>query len=412
MLLRGIRTMLRRSQSAPHPVRPWHARPRLESLEVRAVPATLAVGKDLVNDMVRHTFSSIQAAIDAAAPDDTIRISAGTYTEQLTITKDNVDLIADGGKGGVTIQAPSGASFVIHVSGAQDVDLRGLTVTGPARTSGQAVLGPTAGIVVDGNGSANIVDDHITGIRDFVGTNGADLGGRQEGVAIQFGPGHITVDPSSGPGSGRVERSVIDNYQKNGIQVSGPGSSVRIVNNTITGAGPTAAIAQNGIQVNDGAKADIERNTVTDNNFSPPTTGGADAGVTVAVGIAVFNVNGGVVVAHNTVLRNDVGILLDLANGVTVTHNRADRNDFDGIALISSDNNTVEHNSAEANGQNGLSVDQDSTGNTIRHNRARNNASGDMRNGSKDNTDDDNDTGDRGDRHRGGHERMGHEDRD
>jgi len=40
-------------------------------------------------------FSSIQAAVDAAAPGDTIEVCPGTYREQVTIDKDNLTLVSE-----------------------------------------------------------------------------------------------------------------------------------------------------------------------------------------------------------------------------------------------------------------------------------------------------------------------------
>jgi hypothetical protein len=62
---------------------------------------------------------------------------------------------------------------------------------------------------------------------------------------------------------------VLSRYQKGGITVRGAGSSASIQNNTLTGAGPIDYIAQNGIQVSFGGKADVKRNTVSGHDYTP-----------------------------------------------------------------------------------------------------------------------------------------------
>ena len=56
--------------------------------------------------------------------------------------------------------------------------------------------------------------------------------------------------------------------------VSGPGVSVRVNGNTVTGAGPVDCIAQNGIQVSRGATATVNKNKIKDNWYadSPDAT--------------------------------------------------------------------------------------------------------------------------------------------
>lgn len=79
-------------------------------------------------------FSSIQAAVNAAMPGDTINVAAGTYTEQVQINK---TLTLKGAKAGVDARtrATTGESIITFGDGpvqilADNVVLDGFTITG------------------------------------------------------------------------------------------------------------------------------------------------------------------------------------------------------------------------------------------------------------------------------------------
>ena len=83
--------------------------PTVEAMERRTLlSATLEVGTG-------HPFSTIQAALDAAAPGDTVLVSPGTYTENVTISK-SLTLLSTGGRDDTTIQGISGAGASAKVS--------------------------------------------------------------------------------------------------------------------------------------------------------------------------------------------------------------------------------------------------------------------------------------------------------
>lgn len=79
------------------------------------------------------TFSKVQAAINAAAPGETIRICAGAYNENLTVNQGkNLSLIGAGqgnGAGNTILQGTGAAAVVAIVMGAT-VHLENLRVTG------------------------------------------------------------------------------------------------------------------------------------------------------------------------------------------------------------------------------------------------------------------------------------------
>lgn len=100
------------------------------------------------------------------------------------------------------------------------------------------------GVVNDG-GAVNISNSSIHDIGE------TPLNGSQHGVGIYF--------TYSNGGTGTISGNTISNYQKGGIVVNGIHASASIQNNTVTGQGPVAYIAQNGIQVGYGAEATVTK---------------------------------------------------------------------------------------------------------------------------------------------------------
>jgi hypothetical protein len=135
------------------------------------------------------------------------------------------------------------------------------------------------------------------------------LNGCQGGVGVQVG-----FAPTSQIGHAKMTNDVVETYQKNGITVDGSGSTATISNSTVTGAGPTTQIAQNGIQYSFGATGKVTGSDISGNNY----TGTGEASST---GILVFGGGGSTcgiganspLVKHasfrkNTLDGNDIGI--------------------------------------------------------------------------------------------------------
>lgn len=301
-------------------------------------------------------FTTIQAAVNAAASGTEIVVCQGTYTEQVTIPsgKNNLTLRSDKPLAAI-IKAPASMSdpkAIVRVAGAQNTTLRGFTITGPGGGGCDSIRW---GVRVDGGGSATIRDNHITEIRDN------PFSGCQNGIGILVG--RLFEGQT---GTATIRKNLIDNYQKGGIVVDNVGSSADIKDNDVTGVGPTALIAQNGIQVSRGATANVQKNDISQNVYTPQTV--------VSTGILLFE-PGSVTVEHNEASSNDVNIYAFNSPGPVIRHNKVSGGAFDGIALTGETTGAdVSHNTSLNNGFDGIFVDETSTGNSITHNKMHGNA--------------------------------------
>ena len=311
--------------------------------------ATLTVG------CPGSTFPTIQSAVAAANSGDTILVCPGTYVEQVTIPagKNNLTLRSKTPLAAI-IKAPAvmlAPKAIVRVNGALNITISAFTITGPGSGPCDSL---EYGVRVDMGGSAFIRGNHITEIRDN------PFGGCQNGVGIlvgRFSEGQT--------GSALIRDNTIDKYQKGGIVVSNVGSRAGITDNDVKGIGPTALIAQNGIQISSGAKANVEDNEVSDNIYSPQTFASA--------GILLFEA-GQVNVEDNRVLRNDVNIFAFNSPGPIITANRVSNGTFDGIDLTDGTTGAiVSHNTSRNNAADGIFIDAASTNNRITNNRLRGN---------------------------------------
>jgi parallel beta-helix repeat protein len=331
------------SQTAGHTRRtraPRHfGRPRLEALEDRTVlQATLVVSP---GGTVLGSFASVQAAVNAAAPSgDTILVDPGTYTEQVTINK---SLTIEGNGAGAIIQSPStltpdaiGLMAVVELNNAATVNINNLTVQGPV-ASGQVI---NAGILVVGGATADVTNSSIADIaaNPLTGVNNT-------GNGIQVGTGQ----GGGQTGHATITNCTITDYQKTGIITGGPGTTVTIAGNTITGVGPETRISQNGIQISAGTIATVSNNSISNNEFTGTNSGPNPLNSTQAIGILNFSDSSSF--TGNTVFGNDLGILstnsVTTGAGTTISGNTV-QGSFEGI-FLDQGTNTVSDNNITGN---------------------------------------------------------------
>ena len=287
-------------------------------------------------------YPTIQAAVTAASPGAMIKVCPGTYIEQVTIPagKDGLTLFSESDLQAVIKAPPAMTSpkAIVRVEGAQDVTIRHFTITGPG---GGPCDSLEYGVRVDSGGSAIITDNHITQIRD------TPFSGCQNGVGVIIGRNLQNTF-----GSGTVVHNLIDFYQKGGVVVDGqlaanaPVSHADVAYNEIDGIGPTAAIAQNGIQVSRGAIADVHHNKVAHNIYTP--TAFSDEAI-----LLFQDSSPQTTIHHNDVYDNNDGIGLYTTSNIEVGWNRShDNAPYDGIFADSDTaNNTIEYNKAYNNAE-------------------------------------------------------------
>jgi parallel beta-helix repeat protein len=283
-------------------------------------------------------FDTIQEAVDAAAPGDTIRVFPGLYDEQVVFdaTKDRIKLESVSKHRAVI--APTGQdgenSAYVRVDGAEGVVIDGFTIAGPSNLL-------EVGVLVHEGGSATIRDNRITDIRRD------PLDGVQSVFAIQIGG--IAEDGSETTGRATITGNAITRYQKVGVAVITADSFADISRNTIAGVGPTDQIAQYGVVVGFGADAAVTRNDIRGNVYTPDGTESA--------GVYVLDA-GRVTVTGNDLDRNEIGVLVEDQTGpLYVGFNDVDDSTLDGIRLTGTDGAVVVGNRVEDSGRDGIRLE-------------------------------------------------------
>ncbi len=250
-------------------------------------------------------YTTIQAAIDAAGPYDTIFVAAGTYNENLVIANSQIYLIGAGT--GTTIIQNSGGIVHVNIKGSStNVELTGFTI----RHTGETDWGDSYAILVEDGAYANIHDN------------------------------------------------ILDDYKKRGIYVMGSDSSADITGNTLIGGGYPL---QNGIVIweSDGGFANIAYNEVSGMSYGGDTWAASgimalstyDKKVTIegnyvhdnnnGVGIAagdycgwpnVGSYSADITIRNNRVVDNSWGLeVINDARGVLIEGNDIVNSTYDGI---------------------------------------------------------------------------------
>jgi parallel beta-helix repeat protein len=338
-------------------------------------PHTFFVDNTPLNgDCPSASYPTIQAAVNASGPNDTVKVCPGTYPEQVRVIGPNHDGLKLESLEPLQaiIQWPAvelSPLALVYFNDVEGASIRGFTATGPFTFPG---CSPERheGVLVDDAYDIRITHNHITEIKN---SNPA-LYGCQEGDAVSIGRRDLV--PCTGtPGTARVEHNLIDEYQKNGVQVFNPGSSADVDHNEITGSRDPLVqviIASNGVVVICGAAADVDHNVISNNNYTPTPL---SSGVIVAEAPP-----GSSSVDHNILFDNDYGIAVDTQNQLEVSHNDVFDHRADGIYLCGdmsfgcgpATGNVVRSNKVEDNRGNGIAL-YDADANLLKSNHVERN---------------------------------------
>ena len=264
----------------------------------------------------------------------TVNVAPGTYVEQVEITKP-LDLVGSG-KGVTFIQSPvtltkffttSANNYpVIFVHDTNGVTVKQLTVDGAGRGSGNYRF---VGIGYS-NAGGSIDTVRVTGVRE------TPINGNQHGNAI------FAYANSGTARSLSVASTDVDDYQKNGMTLSGANLTVNVSGSKATGAGPVNFIAQNGIQLGFGAGGTIQNNETSGHDYTPATF--------AATGILLYQAAPGAIIRGNHIHDNMEGAFIQESSDVIVDGNNQITNSGDtGTFFYLSDNGQFNSNTATSN---------------------------------------------------------------
>jgi nitrous oxidase accessory protein NosD len=280
----------------------------LTSIFVVITEKVIAATTRIVDDngaCLGATYFTIQSAVNAAAPGDTIQVCAGTYTETVTINKTLTLIGAQNGADARTRAAAPGTESVVNGAGggfnitASDVMINGFTieaasgpgikVSGAGSVDGVQVLyniirNNTLGLYIDSNGFQDTVRFNFFDSNNGAGTNSG------MGIYSDSGADSVIVDSNKFTGhnaaamsfdGGQFGTNITNNQLVNDSSillalVTGPSIS----GNTITGSKSDAIRFISGV---DGAR--LLCNTITNSAGSALRLGGLGSSLPVSTNL-------------------------------------------------------------------------------------------------------------------------------
>ncbi|NIU11963.1 MAG: hypothetical protein GWN81_24650, partial [Phycisphaerae bacterium] len=294
---------------------------------------------------VPEDYSTIQQAVDAASPGDTIEVSADVYYENVYVEK---SLTFKGQNKHNTIVDGNGTGHAFWLT-QSNVIISGFTIRN----------GDYCGIRAEGAGGHFITDNIIMnnpyGVYVSYTANGSTIVGNTFHSNSIFG---IKVYSSSN-----------NNISNNHMSHSTYGVKLDETSEYNSIAGNTISEVSHGIYIGYSSNNNIDQNNIMSSKingiyslYSDFTNIRNNTFSECAYGIQLYGTSNNVVLG-NTMVQNGYGVYLVYANSNTVDSNLASNNDW-AIAMYDSDSNNVIQNTASYNTY-GIHITTYSTENTI-----------------------------------------------
>jgi len=298
-------------------------------------------------------FTSIQAAVEASGPGDTIRVAGGIYGESVTIGPDKDGLaIIGSGRENVILQG-EGTGVGITIGGSSRVTVAGISVTGFA-----------VGILVE--------------TRENVIRNVAVTGSGQSGIRVTGTRNMFYRVSSSRSGESGIQLLGFFNFvvnsefadNRDGIEMRG-GTNFTYGNRASGSVAGLTAFENNPYAIANHLVGNVRGLNVT-------TSGGSTVIGNVLMrntqaGANLLNLGGGLVLANEATCNREQGIRVVIGSFVKLLFNEIENNGMQGIDL-QSDFCIVDDNEIEDSGAAGIRLTSDASGNLVRRNELKRNA--------------------------------------
>ena len=208
---------------------------------------------------------SIQAAINAASPGDTVTVGPGTYNEDLHL-RSSVNVIGSGSSS--TLLVGSGTNNVVTADGVTSSRFAGFTVTGATNTSGGYISGfylSSSTVMVDNNRiRSNLLGATITLGSPILRNNIIESNGC---AACSF----YTVAVWCNKAAPLLANNVVASNFCGGLYLNTAGPTPQVINNTIVGN-----LGQ-GLDCEYGTAPIVKNNIITGNNYGVTAEGAGSA---------------------------------------------------------------------------------------------------------------------------------------
>lgn len=271
--------------------------------------------------------NALQSAINSAAPGQTICIGPGTYDEQITIKTPGLHLVGAGAS--VTVIAPTTGventvdwdsaptphapistldplEAVVLVDNVSGVILKGLTVN---------AAGPSASITGCQPGVVGVDFQNVTsGTLENSVVKNAELAPALLGCQFQTDvyayTGYYDTATILGSETVTIQHTTMTAFGKGGVVCDDPALTCNLWHDTVTGIGPTPAIAANGVQIAFGATGMVAYVQVSGNDYTGATATNDFYGSGYSSsGILLYLAGPGTTIENSKITNNQIGIL-------------------------------------------------------------------------------------------------------